>query len=72
LHLLAASAPFCDHFSPYYLFSNRSAAFLKMEINQPAKLDAKQELRYTPNDKKAQLRLATALFHLGSDKNASM
>jgi hypothetical protein len=43
-----------------------------MEINQPAKLDAKQELRYTPNDKKAQLRLATALFHLGSDKNASM
>jgi tetratricopeptide (TPR) repeat protein len=52
------------------LFSNRSAAFLKIGSNQSAKLDAEQALQFAPNDKKAQFRLASALFHLGSYRNA--
>jgi tetratricopeptide (TPR) repeat protein len=52
------------------LFSNRSAAFFKIGSNQSAKLDAEQALQFAPNDKKAQFRLASALFHLGSYRNA--
>ena len=52
------------------LLSNRSAAFLKIGSYQSARLDAEQALTIAPNDQKARFRLASALFHLGSYRNA--
>lgn len=52
------------------LLSNRSAAFLKVGSYQFARHDAKQALKLAPSNEKAQFRLASALFHLGSYSKA--
>jgi tetratricopeptide (TPR) repeat protein len=52
------------------LLSNRSAAFLKVGFYQFARHDAEQVLKLEPNHPKARFRLASALFHLGSYRNA--
>jgi len=52
------------------LFSNRSAAFLKIASYQYARCDAEDALRFAPSDRKARFRLASALLHLRSYKKA--
>lgn len=64
-----ASSPFPPDILPT-LFSNRSAALLKIGSYQAARFDAEEALRWTPNDQKARFRLASAFFHLRSYRKA--
>ena len=68
--IVATATSPCSSVIQATLLSNRSAACLKIGSNQTARLDAEVALQYIPNDKKAQFRLASALFHLGSYRNA--